>query len=272
MDRLGLGYDAMAAINPRIVYCAITGYGQTGPKAQVGGARSQLSRRVRPARLAAGADGAPVRAARADRRHRRRQLSGDDQHPAGAARARDQRTRPQARRGHGGQSVHLHVLGAGQRAGRGGVAAPRRRTGHRRLAALSDLSHAGRQVSRRGAAGAEVLGELSALPSASMRNGATMRRDPQGTRSAVAAMRRGAYRGRVAARRSAGKDVCCAVVATVEEALRRCAVSRARSVRAAAQAQGRAIPALPVPVDPAFRSEAALGYPALGADNALLGG
>jgi alpha-methylacyl-CoA racemase len=31
MERLGLGYAAIAAINPRIVYCSITGYGQTGP-------------------------------------------------------------------------------------------------------------------------------------------------------------------------------------------------------------------------------------------------
>ncbi|HET8729520.1 MAG TPA: CaiB/BaiF CoA-transferase family protein [Moraxellaceae bacterium] len=31
MDRLGVGYEALKAINPRLIYCAITGYGQTGP-------------------------------------------------------------------------------------------------------------------------------------------------------------------------------------------------------------------------------------------------
>lgn len=31
MDRFGLGYDAVAARNPRIVYASITGYGATGP-------------------------------------------------------------------------------------------------------------------------------------------------------------------------------------------------------------------------------------------------
>ncbi|WP_333825435.1 CaiB/BaiF CoA transferase family protein [Pinisolibacter sp.] len=37
MERLGLGYEALAAINPKIVYCAITGYGATGPRAAAPG-------------------------------------------------------------------------------------------------------------------------------------------------------------------------------------------------------------------------------------------
>lgn len=31
VDRLGVGYEAVRKINPRIIYCAVTGYGQTGP-------------------------------------------------------------------------------------------------------------------------------------------------------------------------------------------------------------------------------------------------
>ena len=37
VDKLGIGYAAVRAINPRIVYCAITGYGQTGPWADHAG-------------------------------------------------------------------------------------------------------------------------------------------------------------------------------------------------------------------------------------------
>jgi alpha-methylacyl-CoA racemase len=37
MARLGLDYERVARLNPRVVYCAITGYGQTGPRRNIAG-------------------------------------------------------------------------------------------------------------------------------------------------------------------------------------------------------------------------------------------
>ncbi len=32
VDRLGVGYEAIRAFNPGVIYCSISGYGQTGPE------------------------------------------------------------------------------------------------------------------------------------------------------------------------------------------------------------------------------------------------
>lgn len=37
MERLGLGYEKLSKTNPNLIYCAITGYGRTGPRSQKAG-------------------------------------------------------------------------------------------------------------------------------------------------------------------------------------------------------------------------------------------
>ena len=37
LDKLGLGYDVLQGINPRLIYCVVSGYGRTGPYADKGG-------------------------------------------------------------------------------------------------------------------------------------------------------------------------------------------------------------------------------------------
>jgi alpha-methylacyl-CoA racemase len=60
MRRLGLDYETVARINPKIIYCSITGYGQTGPKAQTAAHDLNYVADSGMLALSAGAQGAPV--------------------------------------------------------------------------------------------------------------------------------------------------------------------------------------------------------------------
>lgn len=60
MQRLGLGYEALAQLNPTLIYCSITGYGQTGPKAHQAAHDLNYMAQSGLLGLSRGSDGAPV--------------------------------------------------------------------------------------------------------------------------------------------------------------------------------------------------------------------
>ena len=63
LDRLGVGYERMKQENPGIVYCAISGYGQTGPKRDASGHDMNYLGLIGLLGLTGDADGPPVQAA-----------------------------------------------------------------------------------------------------------------------------------------------------------------------------------------------------------------
>jgi alpha-methylacyl-CoA racemase len=60
MDRLGLGYEVLRAINPALVYVAITGYGQTGPMRSKAGHDLNYTALSGALALTGDSDGPPV--------------------------------------------------------------------------------------------------------------------------------------------------------------------------------------------------------------------
>lgn len=62
-ERLGVGYEAMRAINPRLIYCSISGYGRTGPDAQRAGYDYAVQAEGGLMAITGARDGAPNKAA-----------------------------------------------------------------------------------------------------------------------------------------------------------------------------------------------------------------
>lgn len=60
MARLGLGYEALRAINPGLIYCSITGYGQAGPRVMEAGHDLNYIARTGMLGLSSGGAGHPV--------------------------------------------------------------------------------------------------------------------------------------------------------------------------------------------------------------------
>jgi crotonobetainyl-CoA:carnitine CoA-transferase CaiB-like acyl-CoA transferase len=63
LERLGVGYERMRAVNPGIVYCAISGYGQDGPKRDASGHDMNYLGLIGLLGLTGERGGAPVQAA-----------------------------------------------------------------------------------------------------------------------------------------------------------------------------------------------------------------
>jgi crotonobetainyl-CoA:carnitine CoA-transferase CaiB-like acyl-CoA transferase len=61
MDEFGLGYDVLAEVNPRLVYCSITAFGRTGPRARDGGYEALMQAYSGIMSINGEADGPPVR-------------------------------------------------------------------------------------------------------------------------------------------------------------------------------------------------------------------
>jgi crotonobetainyl-CoA:carnitine CoA-transferase CaiB-like acyl-CoA transferase len=268
LDKLGCGYEALRDANPAIVYCAITGYGQHGPRADVAAHDLNYVAESGMLALTKGADGAPVLPAAlvAD-------IAGGT-YPAviNILLALQQRART-------GQGCRLDIamcdhlfpfmywaLGNGFAAGRWPRPGDELVTGgsprYRIYRTADDRFLAAAPLEQR------FWDRFCALIGLE-KHWRDDRRDPAATITHVAEIIR-AWPAAHWEARFRGEDVCCALVRTLEEALAD-PHFRARGLfDHEVQAGERSIPAVPVPVAPEFRSLAPAGYPRLGEDDRLL--
>ncbi len=269
MTRLGLDYEAVSAINPRIIYCAITGYGQRGPKAQVAAHDLNYQADAGLLSIASGADATPVvpNALLAD-------IAGGA-YPAVinillALRSRDQT-------GHGCKLDVAMTDGllpfAYWGIGNGVATGNWPRPGAELLSGGSPRYQIYRTKDGHFLAAAPLEDRFWAafcdaieLPAAIRDD----RPDPAATRVAVAKR----IEQRSAAdwlARFAGKDVCCNLIRTLRAAVDDPQFRERGLFSHSVVSAEDALPAVCVPIDPSFRGSASeLRYPQLGDANQLL--
>jgi crotonobetainyl-CoA:carnitine CoA-transferase CaiB-like acyl-CoA transferase len=270
MERLGLGYEAVTKLNPRLIYCSITGYGQEGPSAQIAAHDLNYQADAGMLSIAAGADGAPVvpSALVAD-------IAGGA-YPAVinillALRQRDATGR--------GSRIDVAMtdgllpflywgIGMGANSGRWP------RPGGELLSGGSPRYQIYRTADGRYLAAAPLEDKFWANFCAAIDLPAALRddgKDAASTRSAVAQI----IAQRSAAEwleRLAGKDVCCNLVRTLEEAVRDPQFQSRGVLRRSVVSQEDALPAVAVPIaEPLRDPRTELRYPGLGQDDHLLG-
>jgi crotonobetainyl-CoA:carnitine CoA-transferase CaiB-like acyl-CoA transferase len=265
MARLGLDYEALRERNPRLVYCSITGYGQTGPRAGEAGHDLNYIGHTGLLALNPGPPDRPVvpPALIAD--------IGGGTLPAVVNILLGLRERDRS-----GQGCHIdvamadamftfasHALAAGQATGQfPGMGGARLSGGSPRYQLYPAKD--GKLVACAALEQKFWLAFTAAIGLASVL--VDDRVDPAATTAAVAAIIAGktAEEWRPAL---AAADCCVTIMATLEEALRDPHfIERGLFAHTVAGPSGRTMPALPMPIDPKFRDHpgAAKALPKLG--------
>jgi alpha-methylacyl-CoA racemase len=265
MERLSLGYPDVSRVNPGIIYCSISGYGQNGPKAGVAAHDLNYVAEAGLLSLVSGADGAPVLppALLAD--------IGGGTYPAIMnillGLLRRERT---------GEGAYLDVsmsdnvftflywaLGNGIAAGEWPEPGGELVTGGSPRYNLYRTAD-GEYVA---AAPLEERFWQNFCDMLELEDG--LRDDAEDPETTIAAVgeRIAQHPATYWRERFDGKDVCCSIVSSVQEALQD-EHFRARGLfdrEVEAEAGGQSMPALPVPLSPGFlRPEVRIGYPPLG--------
>lgn len=268
MDRLGFGYADLKRINSRLIYCAITGWGQTGPKALVAAHDLNYVAEAGILGLTAGTDGAPVLppVLAAD-------IAGGA-YPAVmnillALRHRDQT----------GEGTYLDIamgenllsfvywgIGNGFSAGMwpgGGDALVTGGSPRYQIYATADGRHlaAAPLEEKFWSNFCSIIG----LPE-EMRSSEA---DPKAATAAVATIikRKSAAEWQ---KKFEGQDVCCSIVARLEEAVADPHFAARKVFERNLIVAGKKVPALPLPVADVFRAESSNPPPRLGASTAKL--